>query len=35
MKKLEIGDNPKSRASHGYILIFVYIFILNNPILMS
>ena len=24
MKKLEIGDKPKSSASHGKILIFVY-----------
>ena len=25
IKKLEIGDKPKSSASHGKILIFVYI----------
>ena len=24
IKKLEIGDKPKSSASHGKILIFVY-----------
>ena len=36
MKKLEIGDKPKSSASHGKILIFVCIYIHNfKPILIS
>ena len=29
MKKLEIGDKPKSSASHGKILIFVQIYFLK------
>ena len=27
MKKLDIGDKPKSSASHGKILIFVHLFL--------